>query len=675
MLRDGVSGRWQRINESAYQLIRRLNGTRDLASAYLECQDSYQMSQKDALVILNALDSAEFIDWGIQKDPHLLHQKAEAEQKRKRLSRFMSPFSIKISLFDPDAFLSKKLSYGDAIFSKAGLVCVLLSVIAGILFALEDWNNIVNYWSVRGFTGQSFWLLPVVYVVMKTVHEFMHALAAKHWGAEVHDMGLVMMLLIPIPYVDASEAWSFSEKHRRILVSAAGIIAELVLASVAAIIFVCVEVGIVKDIAYTTMLLGSLSTLLFNGNPLMRFDGYYVLADAVEIPNLASRSSRYWEYLVQRYLFGLRDATSPVTAKGERVWFVFYGATSKLYRLVITLTIALFVAEKIPVLGVALAVWAIVMQIVVPLVNQFQKIFHALNIKGEQRRGITVFAIGVVCIVVTVFLVPVPLSSTAQGVVWLPERAHIRAGTDGILQRISVKEDQFVSAGDVVMSIQNEQLNAYIDTLKWELTEVKSQLAIAQVDDRVQIRSLRMTIDNLQKNLNSLYEEQNSLLVVSPVSGNLVIPNANQLTGSYVHKGDILGYVLEQKPSIIKAAIPQAEIGLIRHGVNAVNIRLADNRRTSISAEINRETPSATRHLPSPALGTLGGGDIPVDTTDQKGLTAADNIYIVDIALSEQELLPRVGGRAHVRFEYPAEPLGYRFYRALRQLLLARLAV
>lgn len=160
-------------------------------------------------------------------------------------------------------------------------------------------------------------LIPLTYLAMKTVHELAHRLAVKRWGGEVHEMGIVFLLLMPIPYVDASSAWAFANKYQRILVGAADILAELVIAAFAMLIFFFVEPGVVTDFAYTAILLGTVSTVLFNGNPLLRFDAYYVLADAIEIPNLAPRASRYWGYRVQRYAFGIKDARSPVTAPGR----------------------------------------------------------------------------------------------------------------------------------------------------------------------------------------------------------------------------------------------------------------------------------------------------------------------------------------------------------------------
>ncbi|MCP4042407.1 MAG: peptidase M50, partial [Gammaproteobacteria bacterium] len=179
----------------------------------------------------------------------------------------------------------------------------------------------------------------LVFIAIKTLHEFAHAFAVKMWGGDVHEMGITLLVLAPVPYLDASATWGFRDKHKRMLVGAIGILVELFLAALALFVWLLVEPGPVQDGALNALLVASVSTLLFNANPLLRFDGYYVLQDLIEIPNLYSRSSRYYLYLIQRYLFGLDHVHSPATAAGETAWFAIYGLGAFFYRLVILVVI------------------------------------------------------------------------------------------------------------------------------------------------------------------------------------------------------------------------------------------------------------------------------------------------------------------------------------------------
>src|SRR5262249_14668481 len=155
------------------------------------------------------------------------------------------------------------------------------------------------------------------------------------WGGEVHELGIMLLILVPVPYVDASSSSAFREKWRRAVVGGAGIMVEAALASAAIIVWISVEPGLVRAVAFNVALIAGVSTLFFNGNPLLRFDGYYMLCDLIEIPNLGTRANKYFFYLIERYVLRLSDAKSPVSARGEEFWFFFYAVASYIYRMFI----------------------------------------------------------------------------------------------------------------------------------------------------------------------------------------------------------------------------------------------------------------------------------------------------------------------------------------------------
>ena len=148
--------------------------------------------------------------------------------------------------------------------------------------------------------------------MVKSLHELGHAFATKVWGGEVHEVGLMLLVFIPVLYVDASASAAFRQKHRRIVVGAAGILVETTLAALAVIVWVYGSPGIGRAIAFNVILIGGVSTLLFNGNPLLRFDGYYIFSDLIEVPNLATRANAYLFYVIQKHLFKIDSVDSPV---------------------------------------------------------------------------------------------------------------------------------------------------------------------------------------------------------------------------------------------------------------------------------------------------------------------------------------------------------------------------
>ena len=176
--------------------------------------------------------------------------------------------------------------------------------------------------------------------MLKILHEFGHACATRAYGGEVHDMGVMFLAFIPCPYVDASAAAAFRNTWHRIMVGAAGMIVELFLAALALFVWLNVEPGMVRTAMYDVMLLAGISTVLFNGNPLLRYDGYYMFADYLEMPNLWARSQAYLRYLWERYAFGRQEAVPESATLSERGWFVVYGITALVYRLVVFVAVA-----------------------------------------------------------------------------------------------------------------------------------------------------------------------------------------------------------------------------------------------------------------------------------------------------------------------------------------------
>lgn len=673
VLHDTATGRWQRVNAEAWQLVRLLDGERTLGEAAAQAGPS--LDEPGLMSLVEALHRAELLDWQAAEDPQKVNDRAERERRQRRLQRLLSPLAIRFALGDPAALLARHATLARRLFSRTALALVALLLALAGAAVVAQWPVVAGYWGARGYAAHAVVLLPAVWVVMKLVHEAAHALAVKRWGGEVHEAGIILLLLLPMPYVDASAAWAFADKRRRMAVGAAGILAEVAIAAIAALVFLTIETGIVRDVAYTAMLLGTVSTLAFNANPLLRFDGYYVLSDAIEIPNLASRASQYWAYLAQRYAFGFDTAPSPVRADGERAWFVVYGAASTIYRVGIVLAIALLVAGAVPALGVALAVWVLVAQVGWPVLRALRYLAASPALASRRRRAVAVTSGVVAGTLVLLLALPLPLSTHAEGVLWLPERGHVRAGAAGAVATLLVEPGVEVERGTPLLRLENPLLLARIEALEWELGETRARRGAARLAEPLQVQVIDTALRRLEADLASLREEANALTVTSPAAGRLVVPEAATLAGRWARKGEVLAYVLEPAPPVVRVALPQADGARVRADVRKVRVRLVERPGETLPAEMRSEVPGATRTLPSPALGAAGGGRITVDATDAEGLTAVERLFVLDVALTGEPAPARVGGRALVRFEHAPEPLGFRFLRAVRQLLLTRLAV
>ncbi|MCP4878249.1 MAG: hypothetical protein GY896_22585, partial [Gammaproteobacteria bacterium] len=303
VLRNSLSGRNHRFNAAAYALIGQMDGQRTVQEIW-ENTDKLSIdaspTQDEVILLLGRLHDADLIQSDILPSTVELFRQAQGQPSNGWKQRVSNPFSLRFPLCDPEWLLERWRSLAAPMFSRGTFILWLLVVLSAIVAAVMHWPELSGSLADKLFLPSNLLLLWLVYPLVKILHEFGHAFAVKKWGGEVHEMGIILLALTPIPYIDATASSSFPDKHRRIGVAAMGMMVELLLASLALFVWLNVETGLISALAYNVMLIGGVSTLLFNGNPLLRYDGYYIFADLFEIPNLGQRSTRYLGYLLQR---------------------------------------------------------------------------------------------------------------------------------------------------------------------------------------------------------------------------------------------------------------------------------------------------------------------------------------------------------------------------------------
>jgi putative peptide zinc metalloprotease protein len=678
VLRDESSGRFLRFNSMAYEVIGRLDGEQTLQEILDQLQSSLGDEAPDPDEITHLvvqLFGIDALQSGLPADTRELFNRYRRERRIHWQRTLLNPLALRFPLFDPDRFISRLLPWVRPLFSGWGVGVWLLVVGMACLLALINAPALGAAIGSDILSPSNLVLIGLIFPLIKGLHELGHACAVKIWGGEVHEMGITLLVLMPIPYVDASAAWAFRDRRKRVLVGAAGILVELFVAAVALFLWLAVEPGLVKEAALNAFLIGSVSTLLFNSNPLLRFDGYYILQDLIEIPNLGSRSNRYYLYLIQRYLFGLAQVRSPVTAPGERAWFVFYGFAAFVYRLFILTVITLFLAGKYLAVGVALATWAIAVQIILPVIRGIRFVLTSPNLAGSRPRGIVTVTLFIGLCSTLLLLLPVPLTTRTEGIVWVTDQAQVYAGTDGFLDKVLASPGTAVERGAPLVRLRAPSLGTRIAVVEARRRELQARKAAEQIENRVQSEITAEELAATNAELQRLQERASARLVKSPVAGTFILPNAHRIQGRYLRQGELIGYVVTPGHLTIKTVVPQSDIGLVRQHTTQVEVRLAERLDQSIDAHILRATPSGSRQLPSRALGAGGGGNIAIDLQDKKGTTASEKVFQVELELPPDVKIQGIGERAYVRFDHGTEPLARQWLRSGRQLLLSRLSL
>ena len=676
-LQNQTTGRCQLLTPSAHRLIGLMDGERTTQEIWDEATRQLGddgPTQDETIRLLGMLYLADSLCCDVSPDTAEVFRRSERCTARDSWQRVLHPMSLRFALFDPDAFLSRWVGLVRPLFSVYGALAWCVVVGAALILGASHWTELTQDAGSRLLSGQNLLLLWIAYPCVKALHELGHGFAAKVWGAEVHEIGIMFLVLMPVPYVDASAANVFSDKRRRMIVSAAGILVEVLLAALALLVWLVVEPGLVRSAAYSVIWISGVSTLLFNANPLLRFDGYFTLSDGIEIPNLGARSNEYLGYLVQRRLFGMSQVRNPVHAPGEAPWFIVYGIAAFLYRVLIIFGIALFLAGRFFILGVLLALLSLSVQVVAPVVRHVFTLLTAPRF-GEKRARILAISLGTVLGLSGALLLPIPLYTTARGVVWLPERAQLRAGADGFVTRLLVDSNTQVRTDDPVVVAHDPLLEARVAVLKAELRALRARHHDERITDLATARLTEEEIVTAEASLARAVERAQEVVIRSPDRGTLVLPRVDDLVGRFVRQGEIVGYVIGPGRPTARVILSEADVELVRLRTRAVEVRLARRIADVRPARIERVVPAATQRLPSRALGTSGGGEWAVDSSDPEGLRTLVPVFELDLSMPETSEPGAIGEAVYVRFDHGSEPFAFRAYRGLRRLLLSRLSV
>ena len=677
ILQDPSSSRQHRFNRSAYVIIGLMDGVKTLQEIWdtaTETLGDEVPTQDEIIGLLGQLHTADVLQSDIPPDTLELFERQD-KQRGKWKQRLLNPLALRFPLFDPDNFLVKWMGFVKPFVSWGALLLWVLIVGSAVILAIIHWPELTNDMADRVLKPENLLILWLVYPVVKLLHELGHAFLIRIWGGEVHEMGIMLLAFTPIPYVEASSSGAFPEKRKRMGVAAVGMGVELFVASLALFLWLNVESGQVSAVAYNVMLVGGVSTLLFNGNPLLRFDGYYVLADWAEIPNLYQRSTRYLGYLLQRYLFNIEDAVSPVTAVGERSWFVCYGIAAFFYRLFVLAALTLFVSSKFFIVGILIAIWAISTQILLPVVKNSYGFYTSVKGRRKRTRFITASIATTIIAAILFFGVPIPLTTQIEGVVSLPENSRIRFGTDCFIAEVLAQNDSIVKNGQSLVRCEDPFLEAEVQVLEANLLEAQARYSGEPLQERVQREILKEEVASVKADLVRALERKNELIVKSPGEGHFVLPNGDNLQGHFVEQGALLGYIIGAVEANVVVVVSQSDIALVREQTKSVALRLAGDLEKSFITKISREIPAASDHLPSPVLGTTGGGKIPVNPADSKGLQTLTKTFQLEISLPLQKEDIRIGERAYALFDHGYEPVALQWYRSLRKLFLRQFHV
>jgi putative peptide zinc metalloprotease protein len=456
------------------------------------------------------------------------------------------------------------------------------------------------------------------------------------------------------------------------------VLSELGLAALAALIWAHTAPGAVNALAYNVIFVASVSTLLFNLNPLMRFDGYHMMVDLLDVPNVFQRSREQLRYLAERFLFRLPTARPAARTPTESVMLPLYGVASLAYWIVLMVSIIVFIASQYLDFGVLLAWLLGIMTVVVPLVKFVKYLGTSPRLTHHRGRAV---GVTLACAVTAAGLlagVPAPDRVRAAGVVEAAAYRQVNAESAGYVAEMLAPPGSAVRRGQPLIRLVHAELEVDLRAARLQREQLLAQELRAQsvaIPDLAPLRRQREAVEAL---ITELQRQVGALTIVAPIDGVWSASPGDLALGRWVARGATLGSVVDTSEWRFVAVLPQVSTHLFDSEVRSVEVRLRGQEHLNVVAERVQVVPFETGTLPSRALGFAGGGDIAVSPQDPQGLTAAEPFFRIHAQLPLQgpEMPSLLHGRlGTMRLTLQDRPLAQQLERSVRQFLQRRFRV
>lgn len=677
VLENPFSNQYFRLRPAAYEFVARLRPDCTVEQVWQQCLNRFPdtaPSQEAVIQLLSQLYFSNLLQYDLAADSAQLFERYKKRKQREIGFRFMNIMFMRFPLLDPDRFLVRTLPVVKKLISPFGALLWLLVVGFGIKIAVDNFSDL----RLQGegvLATNNLFLLYISTIVIKALHEFGHAYFCRRFGGEVHVMGVMLMIFTPMPYVDATSSWSFRERWKRVLVGAAGMIVELFFAAIAAFIWSETAPGIIHSIAYNIMFVASVSTVIFNINPLLRFDGYYILSDLLEIPNLNQRATTQLRHLCERHLFGVKNSVTQAATRREAGWLTVFGITSGIYRVIVFSGVLLFVADRFLIVGIVMAAACLISWAIAPVVRFVKYLSSNPRLDRVRPRAIAVTAGIAAVLIILLGVMPFPYSFRAPGIVIAKERTQVASETAGEVVELFVPSGSYVKQDQPLLRLKNSELNLELADTRAHLDEIHARLRQAMNKDSAAITPLISLRDSISDVLKKLTADSDNLIVRARHDGVWVAPGIEDYVGRWLPRGADLGLLANPAAFEFAATVMEEDANaLFAKKIYGANVRLYGEAGEKLPVAHWRVIPGGQHILPSAALGWSAGGEVPVAMEENsQGNKSAEPFFEVLADLDSQNGVTLLDGRSgKISFKLEPQPLLPRWMRSLWQLLQKR---
>lgn len=702
VIKEPVGLKYYRFQEEEYAILEMVDGQASLDDIKRKFEQRFapqKITYSDLQQFIGTLHRNSLVVSSASGQGDQLKRRRDERKRKELMGQLTNVLAIRFKGVDPDRVLNWLHPWTSWMFTRVALVlfCILtISALGLVLIQFDTFRSRLP--AFHEFFGPQNWLLlGVILAVTKILHEFGHGLSCKRFGGECHEMGVMLLVLTPCLYCNVSDSWMLPSKWKRAAIGAAGMYVEVTLASIATFIWWYSEPGLLNHVALQIMFICSVSTVIFNGNPLLRYDGYYILSDIAEIPNLRQKSTSILNRLLAQWCLGMEMPEEPFLPQRNRIFFALYTVAAAIYRWVVLISILYFLYKVfepygLKVIGQMIALFSVSSMIIQPLVKlgKFFKIPGRLEQIKWPRFYVT---LGVLATLLAgILLIPVPHRISCTFEIRPRDAVSVYIQVPGRLEQVHVKPGQEVAQGAALAELSNVDLHLTIAELTAQENEYKQRLDNLQRQRFVrhvageEVPQVQETLEAVREQLENTKTDLARLNLTAPTTGVVFPPprrgNEGQPPGTLRNwQGTLLerknlGAVITESEKFCEIGNPhhleavlvidQTDIEFVAHNFKEhdVYIKLDAFPGETFAghiAEISRvDMKAAPRSLTAQAGGSLA------TRTDASGTPQPlSTSYTASVPLDTPSGQLQVGLRGNALVYTDWQPLGRRIWRYL----------
>ena len=638
-----------------------------------------------------------------------LKKRREETDRKKMLQTFSNVLALRWKGIDPEWILNKLYPFVKWLFHPLAVFASLMIMLSAAGLILVHWDEFQSKLpAFHEFFGVSnWWKMMLVLGVVKIIHEFGHGLSCRHYGGECHEMGVMLLVLTPCLYCNVSDSWMLPNKWHRAIIGAAGMYVEVMIASLCTWLWWFSAPGEFNFICLSIMFICSVSTLLFNGNPLLRFDGYYILSDILEVPNLRQKATEVLKRYATEYCLGIEQPEDPFLPKKNHFMFGLYTVAAVVYRWIILFSILLFLNEVLKpyglqILGRLIALTAIIGLFVQPAIGIY-KFFHIPGRMHQVKKPRLIATVAItIAVIAGICALPLPHYVWAVVEVVPYDAEQVFVNTPGHLEQKLKEEGSWVREGDTIAVLRSPELELAIADYTGQLNQYETQyetILRQKVNDpnaaRTQMQ-VKESIAMLEKQLAMKQQEVERLQIKAPRDGYLFGPSrrpdkspddqlrswtgtplANRNVGAYLDESVLIGHVGDPKKFEAQIIVDQADFEFVAAAAHR-RVKEGDSSdyctvRIKLDALPNQTMYSTVEEIAevdlqaaSKQLSTQQGGALPTVTDPETGVAKPlSTSYQAMAPLENESGALRNGMRGQAKIYVGTTPLGVRLWRVL----------